>query len=94
MDNHKEIIKNFKGKNILIVGDIVLDRYIFGEVKRISPEAPIPIIEVNKESCILGGAANTANNISALGANAIIMGTIGKDIFVKQAKALFKSSKI
>ena len=47
MDNHKEIIKNFKGKNILIVGDIVLDRYIFGEVKRISPEAPIPIIEVN-----------------------------------------------
>lgn len=94
MTNPKKIVQNFKNKKIMVIGDIVLDRYIFGEVKRISPEAPIPIIEVKKESFVLGGAANAANNIASLGANAILIGTIGKDLFGKITKRLLKNSKI
>lgn len=94
MTSPRTIVENFKDKNILVVGDIVLDRYIFGEVKRISPEAPIPIIEVKKENLILGAAANTANNITSLGANPILVGTLGKDLFGKITKRLLKKSKI
>ncbi|MCX8070482.1 MAG: D-glycero-beta-D-manno-heptose-7-phosphate kinase [Thermodesulfovibrionales bacterium] len=75
----QEIFLNFKNKHILIVGDIILDRYIIGKVSRISPEAPVPIVEVTDESYRLGGAANVANNIVALGGKVDLAGTIGKD---------------
>ncbi len=70
--------KKFKDKKILVIGDIILDRYIFGKVSRISPEAPVPVVEVTEESYRLGGAANVANNITALGGKAYISGIIGK----------------
>jgi D-beta-D-heptose 7-phosphate kinase/D-beta-D-heptose 1-phosphate adenosyltransferase len=74
-----KIIQAFRQKNILIIGDIILDRYIFGKVSRISPEAPVPVVDVARESFLLGGAANVANNIIALGGKVTVAGVVGKD---------------
>lgn len=76
---YKKILNNFKKKKILIVGDLILDRYIWGKVSRISPEAPVPIVEVTDENYLLGGAANVANNIASLGGHATIVGVAGHD---------------
>lgn len=76
----KDIIGHFKDKNILVVGDLILDHYIWGKVRRISPEAPVPVVEVERESFLLGGAANVANNIVSLGARAAVVGIVGKDM--------------
>lgn len=70
---------NFKNIKIAVIGDIMLDRYIFGKVERISPEAPIPVVTVTKESEALGGAANVAANISAMGGQATMFGIVGED---------------
>ena len=64
----------------LVVGDLMLDRYIFGEITRISPEAPIPILKKSNEQFRMGGAANVAANLSGLGIKTTIAGLIGKDI--------------
>lgn len=64
---------------VLVVGDVMLDRYWFGEVTRISPEAPVPIVQVDEREERLGGAANVARNIAALGAQASLLGMIGDD---------------
>jgi rfaE bifunctional protein kinase chain/domain len=65
--------------NVLVVGDVMLDRYWFGDAERISPEAPVPVVHVQKTDERLGGAANVARNIVALGAKAHLMGVVGKD---------------
>lgn len=75
----RRILKNFKGKRILVVGDLILDHYIWGSVNRISPEAPVPVVEVSRESSLLGGAANVARNIVSLGGEAAVVGIIGHD---------------
>ncbi len=72
-------LNGFKNKRIAVLGDVILDQYIFGEVERISPEAPIPVVRVVKEELRLGGAANVANNIKALGAEPCLLGVIGND---------------
>ena len=78
--DYKKIIRGFKDKNILVIGDIILDHYIWGRVSRISPEAPVPVVEVTRESFLLGGAANVANNIVSLGGRASVIGINGQDI--------------
>lgn len=78
VEDLQKLFKNFHTKKILIIGDIILDRYIFGKVSRISPEAPVPVVDVYEESYRLGGAANVANNIVALGGKAYISGIIGR----------------
>jgi D-beta-D-heptose 7-phosphate kinase/D-beta-D-heptose 1-phosphate adenosyltransferase len=75
-----EIINTFKQKNILVIGDLILDHYIWGRVDRISPEAPVPVVEVTRESLMLGGAANVAHNVVSLGGKAAVVGINGKDI--------------
>ena len=75
----KKIINNFENKKILIVGDIMVDEYIWGKVSRISPEAPVPVVDVASESLLLGGAANVLNNIYALKGKPSICGVIGSD---------------
>ena len=80
---NKELIKiitQFKNKKIIVVGDIMLDKYIWGDVTRISPEAPVPVVSVQAESYAPGGAANVANNIAALGSSSYMVGIIGKDL--------------
>jgi len=77
--NLSGILKNFKKSRILVIGDLILDRYIWGRVSRISPEAPVPVVEVTDDNFMPGGAANVANNIIALGGRATITGVVGKD---------------
>ena len=79
MDRLIKIVDQFKNKKIMVVGDIMLDKYIWGEVSRISPEAPVQVVNVLRESYAPGGAANVANNIVALGAQAFMVGVAGKD---------------
>lgn len=74
-----EICARFKDKRILVFGDVILDRYIFGAVDRISPEAPVPVVKVEKEECRAGGAGNVAINIGKLGAGSLLIGVVGKD---------------
>ncbi|MDR3256963.1 MAG: D-glycero-beta-D-manno-heptose-7-phosphate kinase [Endomicrobium sp.] len=78
--NLLKLISSFKKQTVLIVGDVMIDKFIWGKVKRISPEAPVPIVEVTKETEVLGGAANVANNIITLGSKAFIVSAIGEDI--------------
>tara|TARA_Y100000310_G_C20685507_1_gene818696 strand:- start:1304 stop:2281 length:978 start_codon:yes stop_codon:yes gene_type:complete len=74
-----ELIKNFGGKRILVIGDIMLDKYVWGEVSRISPEAPVQVVKAVRETYAPGGAANVANNVAALGGNVYIVGYAGED---------------
>ncbi|NWG75820.1 MAG: hypothetical protein HXY24_14675 [Rubrivivax sp.] len=64
---------------VLVVGDIMLDRYWFGDVSRISPEAPVPVVKVGRSEERLGGAANVARNVAALGANCTLLSVVGTD---------------
>lgn len=68
-----------EGRKVAILGDVMLDEYLFGEVSRISPEAPVPIVRVLRERAVLGGAANVAANLKALGAEPMLIGTLQKD---------------
>jgi rfaE bifunctional protein kinase chain/domain len=80
--NKNEIVnlfKSFNNQNVMIIGDVMIDSYYFGKVDRISPEAPVPIVSVNGKDSRLGGAANVALNIKALGANPILCSVIGND---------------
>lgn len=74
------VIDNYKDKNILVVGDIILDEYIWGKATRLSPEAPVPVLEVSKYSYILGGSANVAHNIAVLGGKTVLIGVAGNDM--------------
>jgi len=70
---------SFESVRILVVGDVMLDRYWFGEVNRISPEAPVPVVRIEKREERLGGAANVARNIATLGGGAGLLGVVGQD---------------
>lgn len=75
----QRLIQRFPQAGVLVVGDLILDHYIWGKVSRISPEAPVPVVQVHSESLQLGGAANVYNNILALGGKADICGVVGAD---------------
>ncbi len=79
---------------ILVVGDVMLDRYWFGDVSRISPEAPVPIVRIEKREARLGGAANVARNAAALGAHCGLLGVVGLDEAGAQVEALLEESGI
>lgn len=79
MDELARIVSAFTGKKILVIGDVMLDKYINGDATRISPEAPVPVLLVRHEKVFLGGAANVANNITAMKGKAILIGAIGSD---------------
>ena len=73
------LLRRFRRRRVLIVGDLMLDRYVYGTVERISPEAPVPVVKVLRETSMPGGASNVACNIRALGGQAAIAGMLGKD---------------
>ena len=75
----QEILDNFAGKRILVVGDVMLDEYVWGRVSRVSPEAPVMIVDADSHTFVPGGAANVVNNVCALDAKALIAGIIGED---------------
>lgn len=74
-----DLIQRMQGKTVLVIGDLLLDKYIWGTVHRISPEAPVPLLSAEKETFVPGGASNVANNIVAVGAKAKIIGIVGND---------------
>ena len=74
-----EYIQNFHKATVLVIGDLIADHYIWGKVDRISPEAPVPIVDVQRESYMLGGAGNVANNILSLEGRVRICGVVGQD---------------
>ncbi|GHT40758.1 RfaE bifunctional protein, domain I [Endomicrobiia bacterium] len=92
--NLLKFVSSFKKQTILVVGDTMVDKFIWGKVKRISPEAPVPIVEVTRETETLGGAANVANNITSLGGKAFIVSAIGEDIVGKSLIEIFKERGI
>ena len=96
MDRNRtnQILGSFPSKTILILGDVMLDEFIWGKVGRISPEAPVPVVEVIQETYRLGGAANVAANIRALGGIPIPVGVIGSDSASEQIKKLLEESSI
>jgi rfaE bifunctional protein kinase chain/domain len=93
-DRMLETLRRLKDLKILVVGDIMLDRYIFGRVERISPEAPVPVVEVEREEFRLGGASNVANNLANLGVKTYLAGVVGADYGRHILRGLMKSAGI
>jgi D-beta-D-heptose 7-phosphate kinase/D-beta-D-heptose 1-phosphate adenosyltransferase len=79
LDRAKELLDGFRGKRVIVIGDVMLDEYIWGQATRISPEAPVIVVDAARHSQVPGGAANVVNNLCALGAQGIIFGVIGDD---------------
>jgi D-beta-D-heptose 7-phosphate kinase/D-beta-D-heptose 1-phosphate adenosyltransferase len=75
----ESLLQRMEGRKVAVLGDVMLDEYLFGEVSRISPEAPVPIVRVLRERAVLGGAANVAANLKALGTEPLLIGTLQKD---------------
>ncbi|MFH0740196.1 MAG: D-glycero-beta-D-manno-heptose-7-phosphate kinase [bacterium] len=92
--NLLEIVENFKNQKVLVVGDLMLDEYLWGEVNRISPEAPIPILDIQSITYVPGGAANTASNISALEGRVFLVGVIGPEDKGKLLKEILEKRGI
>ncbi len=75
----QEVLDGFEGKRILVIGDVMLDEYVWGRVSRVSPEAPVMIVDADNHTFVPGGAANVVNNVCALGGKAVIVGLVGED---------------
>lgn len=90
----RELVGAFRRRRVLVVGDIILDRYIAGSVERISPEAPVPVVRINREKSMPGGAANTAVNIRMLGGQVDLAGAIGEDHAGRELLAALKAQGI
>lgn len=88
------LLKMFPRQRILVVGDLMLDRFVYGSVSRISPEAPVPVVHVTRESSMPGGASNVAGNIRTLGGRASVAGIIGKDAAGEELFWLLKQAGV
>jgi D-beta-D-heptose 7-phosphate kinase/D-beta-D-heptose 1-phosphate adenosyltransferase len=75
----RSFVARFAGRRVLVLGDLMTDRYLWGRVERISPEAPVPVVSIDRESDSLGGSANVAHNLAALGARVELIGLVGAD---------------
>jgi rfaE bifunctional protein kinase chain/domain len=90
----RDLISNAAQARILVVGDLMLDQFIWGTVRRISPEAPVPVVEFQRESFMPGGAANVARNLTALGAATELYGVVGSDAAGKTLKSLLVGQQV
>lgn len=82
-----QIVEGVRGRTVAVFGDCMLDEFIWGEVTRISPEAPVPVVDIYQDSARLGGAANVLANLAALGARACLVGVVGKDAAGERIRA-------
>jgi D-beta-D-heptose 7-phosphate kinase/D-beta-D-heptose 1-phosphate adenosyltransferase len=87
----ESLLRSFPKLRLVVVGDLVLDEYVWGEVERVSPEAPVPVVHVREETVVLGGAANVARNVVALGATASFCSVVGDDAAGRRAADLIKN---
>jgi rfaE bifunctional protein kinase chain/domain len=83
-----ELFARMAGRRVVVIGDVMIDEWIWGRVSRISPEAPVPVVSVNNHSFTLGGAGNVANNLRALGATVAFVGAVGQDAEAARVRAL------
>src|ERR1700722_14081501 len=90
----RQILAAAQKTKILVVGDVMLDQFIWGGVSRISPEAPVPVVDFERESFMPGGAANVARNLISLNVSTEIFGAIGNDPAAQQLKKLLAEQKI
>jgi D-beta-D-heptose 7-phosphate kinase/D-beta-D-heptose 1-phosphate adenosyltransferase len=90
----RAIFERARGRRVLVVGDVMLDEWIWGTVSRISPEAPVPVVAVNDHSFTLGGAGNVVKNLRALGADVTFVATVGEDRFADQVRDLLHESGV
>ncbi|PKM97245.1 MAG: D-glycero-beta-D-manno-heptose-7-phosphate kinase [Elusimicrobia bacterium HGW-Elusimicrobia-3] len=88
------IVAGFRGRKIAVFGDLMLDRYVKGSVKRISPEAPVPVVRVTSESSVCGGAANVAVNLAALGASPSLVSVTGRDAPAEELTSLLAAAGV
>src|SRR6187397_3474445 len=87
-----EILRNLRDRFVLVLGDVMLDEFVWGDVTRISPEAPVPVVDVRRESVHLGGAANVLANLVALGAGASVIGIVGNDSAGERLRGALRQS--
>ncbi|HEU4955081.1 MAG TPA: D-glycero-beta-D-manno-heptose-7-phosphate kinase [Gemmatimonadales bacterium] len=78
-DRLLQLVERMKSSRVVVIGDIILDRYLHGDTERLSPEAPVPVVTVRERSARLGGAANVAANVASMGASCLLVGTVGDD---------------
>ena len=90
----RDIVAGFAGRRVLVVGDVMLDEYVWGRVSRISPEAPVPVVEVEELTHLAGGAANVARNLSSLGGRAYLIGLVGDDAEGLRLRRLFAENGV
>src|SRR4051812_3450986 len=88
------LLKKITGLRILVIGDVMLDHYIWGDATRISPEAPVPVVDIARDSYTAGGAANVALNIASLGARCTVAGFFGKDEAGEKLTAVLRDKHI
>lgn len=89
-----DIFSNIHNKFVAVIGDVMLDRYIWGKVTRISPEAPVPVVDVLRRSNHLGGASNVALNIKSLGAVPVLFGVVGRDTNATELRSIFHDTNV
>lgn len=89
-----EAMHRWRGRAVLVIGDLMLDEYLWGAVSRISPEAPVPVVDISEQSFRPGGAANVANNVAALGGSADLVGVVGNDIMGNTLLSTLRSKGI
>lgn len=82
-----EIVTSLRDKTVVVFGDVMLDEFVWGDVTRISPEAPVPVVEIRRESVHLGGAANVLSNLRALGVQSALVGVVGQDRACERVRA-------
>ena len=88
----EEILKRTRDSRVVVLGDVMLDEFIWGDVSRISPEAPVPVVNIKRESTRLGGAANVLANVTALGANANVIGVVGEDAAAEKLREALRAN--
>ncbi|MCI0566803.1 MAG: D-glycero-beta-D-manno-heptose-7-phosphate kinase [Acidobacteria bacterium] len=90
----KDLVRKMTGCRLLVVGDLMVDRFLWGSVHRISPEAPVPVVHLNSETSALGGAGNVGRNLQALGATVALVGVVGQDRGSEELRRLLKEAEL
>src|SRR5437763_16354597 len=86
-ERYQEIVRGFAGRSIVVLGDLMMDEYLWGRATRISPESPVMVVDVERETRVPGGAANVVNNLLALGAQVAVIGLVGDDPYGEALRA-------
>lgn len=93
-DLTQRTLLRFRGRRVLVLGDVMLDEYLTGDVRRISPEAPVPIVDVQSRTHVPGGAANVASNIASLGGHPVLIGLVGEDESARHLRSVLETNGV